>query len=217
MMIKAVLFDFDGVIAQTETYKLKQLMLMLDHFQVAYTKEQIFSMAGTIGSEVLKKMQKLFYQDAAFIAHQDEILAFKTTRPDLKALKTKNLDELLTVLKNRYLKLAVASNSSAARLQMALDSLSIASAFDLIASATDLGRLKPDPYVYQYAMAVFNVRPEETLIIEDSQLGIAAGKKAGAYVAALKDELGAIDQRGAYIILEDIGKVVEFIDFINLP
>ena len=214
MMIKAVLFDFDGVIAQTETYKLKQLMLMLDHFQVAYTKEQIFSMAGTIGSEVLKKMQKLFYQDAAFIAHQDEILAFKTTRPDLK---TKNLDELLTVLKKRYLKLAVASNSSAARLQTALDSLSIASAFDLIASATDLGRLKPDPYVYHHAMAVFNVRPEETLIIEDSQLGIAAGKKAGAYVAALKDELGAIDQRGADIILEDIGKVVEFIDFINLP
>ena len=42
MMIKAVLFDFDGVIAQTETYKLKQLMLMLDRFQVAYTKEDVY-------------------------------------------------------------------------------------------------------------------------------------------------------------------------------
>lgn len=211
-MIKAALFDFDGVIAQTETYKLNQMMKQLDQLNMVYTREQIFSLAGTIGSEVRKQMNELFKDDPNFIKHQEELLLYRFERPDLKAIKTKYLDELLSELKNRNIKIAVASNSSTLRLKEALKSLNIEQYFDLIASATDLGHLKPDPYVYLYAMNVFNTIGNETIVVEDSRLGIIAGKRAGAYVVALKDEYGAINQRDADRVIDDIRKVIDFID-----
>ena len=215
MMIKAVLFDFDGVIAQTETYKLNQMMKHFDQLHITYTKEQIFSLTGTIGSEVKKQMDEMFKDDANYILHKEELLTYHSQRPDLKTIKTKCLDELLAKLKSRNIKIAVASNSSALRLKEAIKILEIEQYFDLIASATDLGRLKPDPYVYLYAMNIFNVGGNETIVVEDSKLGITAGKKAGAYVAALKDEYGAIDQSDADKIFNDIRKVIDFIDELN--
>lgn len=212
MTIRAVLFDFDGVIAQTETYKLNQLMNKLDELHVSYTKEQIFSLTGTIGSEVRKQMYELFKNDSNFIKHQEKLLSYRCERPDLKAIKTLYLDELLIELKHRNIKIAVASNSSASRLKEAIKVLDIEQYFDLIASATDLGHLKPDPYVYLYAMDVFKIVGNETIIVEDSRLGITAGKKAGAYVVALKDEYGAIDQNDADRVLDDIRNVIDFID-----
>lgn len=212
MTIRAVLFDFDGVIAQTETYKLNQMMKQLDQLHVTYTREQIFSLAGTIGSEVRKLMHELFKNDPNFILHQEELLSYRADRPNLKDIKTKYIDELLAELKHRGIKIAVASNSSAHRLEEAIKLLEIEQYFDLVASATDLGRLKPDPFVYLYAMDTFHTTGDETIVVEDSRLGITAGKKAGAYVAALKDEYGAINQNDADRVLDDIRKVIDFID-----
>lgn len=61
-------------------------------------------------------------------------------------------------------------------------------------------------------MDTFHTTGDETIVVEDSRLGITAGKKAGAYVAALKDEYGAINQNDADRVLDDIRKVIDFID-----
>lgn len=57
-----------------------------------------------------------------------------------------------------------------------------ADSFDLILSSADVKRAKPDPMGFQLAMAHFGVRPEDTVIFEDSAAGVAAAKASGAAV-----------------------------------
>lgn len=93
----------------------------------------------------------------------------------------------LEAVKGRGLQIAVASNSGRERLRRALSECGILRYFDCIAPAFDLGRRKPDPCVYRYAMEQLGAAPGECLVVEDSAIGIQAGKAAGAMVIALKD------------------------------
>jgi beta-phosphoglucomutase-like phosphatase (HAD superfamily) len=88
----------------------------------------------------------------------------------------------------------------------------VLSYFDVIASAFDLNRRKPDPYVYTYTMGLMGVKPDQCVIVEDSALGIQAGKAAGAKVIALKDRDGAIDQREADVIIERIEQLLNYVE-----
>ena len=62
----------------------------------------------------------------------------------------------------------------------AINHLGIADIFDLIYAGIDVKQGKPSPEIYNKAMAALDVKPEETLIFEDSEVGIEAAKASGA-------------------------------------
>lgn len=196
---KAVLFDFDGVICQTEVYRLDYREKQLKRFGIPVNRKALYAMAGTSPAEKRPRgarLDALFGEYEAYRQHREELISFPQLEYHYDQLMTPGLPEVLQMLQDAGLRLAVASNSSTELLETALAECGIRDFFQLVVSGWDMEHKKPDPYIYQWSMEQLGVCPEECAVVEDSQVGIQAGKAAGATVFALRDRDGLLDQSG---------------------
>ena len=80
---------------------------------------------------------------------------------------------------------------------------------DYTISGHECSAFKPDPEIYLRAMEVLGVEPAECLVIEDSPLGIEAGKRSGARVLALRPHEGVnLDQSAADVVIDDLSDIL---------
>ena len=96
--------------------------------------------------------------------------------------------EAVILGKELGLKLGVASSSSRKWVVSHLDRLEMTHYFDSIVSRDDVSRVKPDPEIYQTAVARLGVKPHEALAIEDASHGLRAAKAAGLYCAVVPNK-----------------------------
>lgn len=92
------------------------------------------------------------------------------------------LIEFFTVLKASGVKIACASNSVRATVDTALRALGIDKYFDFTLSNEDVVNPKPDPEIYRRCHLLAGVRPDQTLIYEDSPIGLEAATASGSWV-----------------------------------
>lgn len=88
----------------------------------------------------------------------------------------------LNRLKRSGYKIAVASNSIASTVELMMDRSGLAPYMDLQVAATDVTTPKPDPEIYTVAASRLGVTPDECLVVEDSQFGIASARAAGVHL-----------------------------------
>ena len=93
----------------------------------------------------------------------------------------------LAALKNRGLKMAVASNSIRSTVNLMMEKSDLERYLDLQLSNEDVAKSKPDPEIYIKAMDLLGVSPQETLIVEDNPHGVAAARASQARVLVVKD------------------------------
>ena len=117
--------------------------------------------------------------------------------------------QVLHTLHSAGLVLAVVSNSSVEVVDGALQQCGIRPYFQQIFSGWQIPQCKPDPYLYRQAMQAFGLSPETCLVVEDSPVGIRAGRGAGLPVAALRDRDGLIDQSEADVVLPTIQSLLQ--------
>ena len=80
---------------------------------------------------------------------------------------------------------------------------------DLTISGHDCSAFKPSPEIYQRAMRYLGVTPDESIVVEDSPIGIEAGRRSGALVCALRPPEGVrLDQSAADVVIEELIDVV---------
>src|SRR5690606_1643063 len=94
--------------------------------------------------------------------------------------------EMLNKLKKHY-KLCLCSNSKRKTVEVFLSKSDTASFFDFYLSNEDVSKSKPDPEIYNKAIKMLNLSPQQCLIVEDNFNGIKAAKASGAYVMEIKD------------------------------
>ncbi len=201
-MIRAVIFDMDGVLIDSEPVYQKY---MYDRFVVHYpwiTMEEMSYMAGMSGPETKSYLARLMRQelsDPVFREELEEIYhGCKVYYPDIL---NPYVAETLKELKEMGLQIALASSSSTENIAQVLSECGLTDYFDMTISGDEFRRSKPDPEIYQYTMGRLGRSPEECLVVEDSTYGIEAGVAAGATVAAVRDERFPFDQsRAAYHI-----------------
>ena len=88
----------------------------------------------------------------------------------------------------------------------------IADVLDYTISGHECSAFKPDPEIYLRAMETLGVEPAECLVIEDSPLGIEAGKRSGARVLALRPHEGVnLDQSAADTIIDNLTDILSAI------
>ena len=117
--------------------------------------------------------------------------------------------KVLHTLHSAGLVLAVVSNSSVEVVDGALQQCGIRPYFQQIFSGWQIPQCKPDPYLYRQAMQAFGLSPETCLVVEDSPVGIRAGRGTGLPVAALRDRDGLIDQSEADVVLPTIQSLLQ--------
>lgn len=210
-MTQALILDFDGVICQTETFKLDQMERYMEELGLHVDKRGLYRLAGGRITEKEQILDELLGSQERYRAVRENVLHFRPVWAPVASLKTPGIADTLRAVKARGILLAVASNSTMERLCTALAECELLPYFDLIAPAFTLGTRKPDPHVYLYTMEKLGMAPEDCMILEDSALGIQAGKAAGVRVAALRDRDGAIDQRMADVIITRIEEILDYL------
>lgn len=177
-MIRAIITDFDGTLVDTFTANLRAYqkafqqvgrVLTEEEYKkcFGYRFEQFMVMEGIMDREITNQIQEL--------KKQYYPQYFNYLKPNT------SLIELIRSFRSMGGISAIASTARKDNLTNALEYLNITSIFDCVLSGADVEKGKPDPEIYLTAMNRMCILPEETLIFEDSPVGIEAAKLSGAH------------------------------------
>lgn len=117
------------------------------------------------------------------LGNEKEVLFRELYRPVITPVA--GLIAFLKTLKEAGIRTAVATSAPVENLDFVMDALGIRHYFDALLNESMVSRPKPDPEIYQKAMALLNVNPADSVIFEDSITGIQAAKASGAYVVGM--------------------------------
>ena len=98
-----------------------------------------------------------------------------------KAVLNRGLVDIIKALRKSGYKTAVVTTASKENCKEILDVFNITDIFDLVLTHDDIETVKPDPEGFLKAMQYFKAEPKETIIFEDSDVGIEAAKRSGAF------------------------------------
>ena len=115
-------------------------------------------------------------------------------------------------MKSRGLKIGLASSSVKADILRALKENHLDGFFDVVLSGEEFKESKPNPEIYLTALNQLGVKPNQALIIEDSEKGIAAGVAAGVGVWAIKDNRFGMNQGAAKGLLDNLIDVLDLLE-----
>lgn len=209
-MIKALVFDFDGLILDTETPEYRAWVEVYESLGLTLPKGQWMSMIGRGTHEIvwtpylgLEELLGPIDQEAIRMqkrARFAELMSTETVRPGVVELMDES--DALGV------KLAVASSSSHAWVDPYLTQLGLLDRFAVIKCRDDVPRAKPAPDLYLAAVAALGVNVDEAMALEDSPNGVAAAKAAGLYcIASPNDITKLLDLSAADRIVGSLAEV----------
>ena len=188
-MIRAIVFDFDGLILDTELpefqswqtiYQAHGYTLPLAVWATCIGTTEAFDpyayLEEQLGRAVDREAVQLRQRQRC-----DALIAAQAVLPGVQ--------DYIADAGRLDLQLGVASSSSRAWVHGHLTRLELHQHFVCIACRDDVPRTKPDPALYQAALAALGVRPEEAIALEDSPNGILAAKRAGLFCVAVPNVL----------------------------
>ena len=188
--IKAVLFDMDGVIFDTEREYLKEWEVIFKKYGYKMKKEIYISVMGRGRKKVKEIFKEKFGEDLPIdkmYIEKDKMLkeAVENNKVPLK----EGALELLEFLKENGYKIALATSAKRERVKIQVRHAKIENIFDAIVCSEDITNSKPDPEIFLKAAEKVCVNPENCIVIEDSEAGIKAAfnaKMIGFHVEDLK-------------------------------
>lgn len=190
--MKAVLFDMDGVLLDSEKYICQAGIKMFKEkgFQVA--SEDFLEFTGMGENRYLGGVAEK--HSIPFDLEHDKARTYEIYRY-LVAGKLKAFEGVLEFIEKCHshgLKMAVASSADLAKVEVNLAEIGIpASTFGTVVTGLDIEHKKPAPDIFLKAAEDLGVHPSECLVIEDAISGVTAGKAAGAKVLALTTSFSA--------------------------
>lgn len=183
MTDKAVIFDMDGVLIDSERLWKQAEKEVFSSFGVVISEEDCKKTQSMTTSEVTKFwFSKSPWQNIPLKSVEQMVIKrveYLITNENCEIINVKNCIENL---KNRNYKIGLATNSPYSVLHSALTKMKASHLFDATSSAECEAHGKPDPSVYLTTAAKLNVAPENCIAIEDSLSGMVAAKKAGMTV-----------------------------------
>ncbi len=224
MSIKAVVFDCDGILVDSEALKLRAWQEVLQKEGISFDKEEYLPLIGHTGKFILAAINEKRHISLppSLIDQKNEIYRFLQTEGiDPIPATSAVLNWLREEKETLRLPLGVASTAGKKEILFNLHHLKIADLFDIVLSGKeDLtsyhdpeGTNKPKPYIYMEACARLGIRPEECLVFEDTQAGVESAKTAGCRVIALPTQwTGNQDfSRADYIFYQDSEEILRLV------
>lgn len=183
-MIKAVVFDMDGVLIDAREWHYEALNRALRLFGMEINRyEHLTTFDGLPTKRKLEMLSATHFLPGSLHSFINEMKQAYTIEIIHTRCKPRFQQELaLSKLRQRGLRLAVASNSIRSTVELMMEKAELAQYLDLVVSNQDVSRPKPDPEMYKLAIDRLGVAPIEMLIVEDNENGIRAARASGAHV-----------------------------------
>ena len=188
MTPSAIIFDLDGVLADSEPWWSEIDAKLLDEYGVTYHGEhhqQVVGVSYRLAVEFYKKAFSLSLPTEEMMRRRGEIATeFFTNRIGLFP----NVKEVLEELRRMKLHLAVATSSVSASARPFLDRHQLTGFFEAVVTGEQVEQGKPAPDIYLCAADKLGIPADACLVIEDALPGVAAAKAAKMCVAAIPDK-----------------------------
>ncbi|MGI9535323.1 MAG: HAD family hydrolase [Thermodesulfobacteriota bacterium] len=193
-MLKAIIFDFDGIIADTEPTHLEAFKRVLQEIDISLTDKDYYENYlafddKKLFSEVLKINKREIQDKLVKTLIRKKSILINRLFSEYVGLFPGFLNYLDNI-KNRY-RLAIASGALRSEIVFVLNKFNIENEFRVITAADDVVNCKPNPEVFIKSLKSLNetnnetILPEECLVIEDSAYGIRAAKEANMNCLAI--------------------------------
>ena len=216
MDIKAVLFDMDGLMVDTESLATEAFIHSAKKQGYDMTKEETLLVLGFTTKSIYEFWENYFKNSDVsgkqlvddHYKYIENILF--TTGPR----KMPYIEELLKYLKESNYKVAVASSSNMDHIINNMEKTGLKKYIDEFASGAEVENGKPAPDVFLLAAERLGVKSEECLVLEDSKAGVLAGSSAGAKVIMVPDMFKPDEEckERTYRIVGNLGEVISVLE-----
>jgi len=180
-MLKAVIFDLDGLLVDSTPIQREANQIFLSKFDKAH-----LSMSGREGMRIIDIIED--YKDiynlpgsVADLYQKRQQIFFDLVKTKLKVFP--GVEELLKKIQKRKLGIALGTSGDRNYVRVCFEKFSdLKKYFDAVVSGDDVARGKPYPDIYQEVLKRLQIKPHEAVVVEDSVNGITAAKAAGIQV-----------------------------------
>jgi len=215
-MIKAVIFDMDGVLIDSEIIYLDHMYEKLKIKYPQINREALFAVVGSTTKRTMEIISDVIGEDVNSHMFQ-ELYAelWVDCRPDYPSILRKEVPDILKELHRRGYQVALASSASRAGIDDVLTSCGLKSDFDYIVSGEEFKESKPNPEIYLHTADTLKREPKECLVVEDSTYGIMAGHGAGMTVASVIDDRFSFDRSLADYSINGLWEILDVLEELN--
>lgn len=207
VMIKAIIFDMDGLLVDSEPVNYETNRLAFERYGIKISKEEFIKkwvLKGEGSKELIKNHNlKIPYDEFKKMKKELHIRLIR------KKLRLKpHAKEILKKLKKRY-KLALATHGHKHNVLEVLKKFKLSDYFDTVLTREDVKRRKPNPDIFLTAVKNLKVKPNECVVIEDSERGIKTAKRARMKCIAVPDEFSKEynDFSKADLVVESLSEI----------
>ena len=216
-MIKAVIFDMDGTMLDTEHVKEEGLKYVGESLNVKIDDQTLTQIRGTNNTrlkEILCNKFEGLDVDKLLDTREKYVEKYFENNP----IETKKgLIELLEFLKNNNYKMAVASSSNLEVIKKYLKKVGVVDYFDVIIGGDIVTKGKPDPEIYSKCIEQLNLSKEECIGVEDTANGVLSIHRAGMKPIMIPDleEPSKEIENLVYAKLESLSDVIPLLKEMN--
>jgi beta-phosphoglucomutase family hydrolase len=205
--IEAVIWDLDGVLANTASYHLSAWQEIFSKRGVKFTEEDFRRSFGQRNDTIIKNTlgEQTTQGEIEAIAEEKEATFRRMIGQKIKPFP--GAVELVYSLRRQGVKLAIASSTPIENIRLITSSLGVANCFQAIVTGHDVTEGKPSPQVFLLAAKRLGAEPENCIVIEDAVAGVTAAKRAGMHCVAVTSTRSRQSLKQADLIVRTLEEI----------
>lgn len=209
---QAVIFDMDGVIVDSERFYYDQLDEMYSAEGIFVPREELCRAVGASYKDFKSNLVRWFAMGGVDLSPEEAEArydAWAAVHPaDYAALLNPGVRETVAELKGLGVRVALASSSPMDNIMHVLEVCGLSDAFEHVTSGEQFLESKPNPEIYLHTLDLLGLPATSCCCVEDSVLGIAAGKAAGLTVIAKREDRFGFSQELADAVVDSIADIL---------
>lgn len=208
-MLKAVIFDMDGVIIDSEALHTEAAKRTLSRYHINPPTEYFYPFVGTTVEFTYERMRNDFQLPASL----EDLIRFdkeniKIVYDEYGMIPVPHVIPLIQSLHQNGIRMVIASSSSRERIEAVVQTFGLSDCFEAFISGTELPHSKPAPDIFLKALEVLSLKASEALVIEDSKNGALAAKAANiACIGYLNPNSGNQDLSSTNVVAESFASL----------